>query len=324
MSEIFPVIDLTPWFEGDSDERAKVAEQVDEALRTSGILLVTGHRVPVGLRAEVRAVAREFFTLPADVKARSSIAFGGRGWIAPRFASAEGYEGTAEMAPDLKESFSFGADEATGDDSVDARWFRPNTWPAEVPGMRPVVSEYIERMRALSDELMSLCAVALGLDAEFFAPHLDHPTYGFNFNRYPPVDPARPPAPGQFNVAPHTDFGTITVLDREPGPGGLQVFTPEGAWADAPYHPDALTVNIGDLLARWTGDRWHATRHRVLPPQAVAPEDDLISLVYFYETNHNAVIESMEPPVGRTSFPPVLSHEYLRSRLASIAPKAKH
>ncbi|GGT04878.1 oxidoreductase [Streptomyces tanashiensis] len=324
MPEIFPVIDLTPWFEGGGDERAEVAKQVDEALRTSGILLVTGHRVPSELRDRTRAVAREFFRLPADVKGRSSIAFGGRGWIAPRFAEAEGYEGTASMAPDLKESFSFGADRVTGDDAVDARWFRPNTWPAEVPGMRPVVTEYIERMHALSDELMSLCAVALGLGADFFASYLDHPTYGFNFNRYPPVDPTRPPAPGQFNVAPHTDFGTITVLDREPGPGGLQVYTSEDTWVDAPYVPEALTVNIGDLLARWTGDRWHATRHRVLPPQASAPQDDLISLVYFFETNHNALIESMEPSIGRTSFPSVLSHEYLRSRLASIAPKAKH
>jgi len=33
-------------------------------------------------------------------------------------------------------------------------------------------------MHALSDELMSLCAVALGLPAGFFAPFLDHPPTG--------------------------------------------------------------------------------------------------------------------------------------------------
>ncbi len=80
------------------------------------------------------------------------------------------------------------------------------------------------------------------------------------------------PEPGQFRIGPHTDFGTVTVLDRQPGAGGLQVYTDEGGWEDAPYDPpDAVTVNIGDLLEYWSGKRWPSGRHRVLPPQADAP-----------------------------------------------------
>lgn len=45
------------------------------------------------------------------------------------------------------------------------------------------------------------------------------------------------------------------MLDRQAGKGGLQVFTDEGGWEDAPFDPDAFTINIGDLMARWTGDR---------------------------------------------------------------------
>jgi hypothetical protein len=46
-----------------------------------------------------------------------------------------------------------------------------------------VVTDYIRATHALSGELMSLCAVALGLPAkflpaDFFQPFLDHPTYG--------------------------------------------------------------------------------------------------------------------------------------------------
>jgi isopenicillin N synthase-like dioxygenase len=108
------------------------------------------------------------------------------------------------------------------------------------------------------------------------------------------------------------------VLDREPGRGGLQIYTLEGTWIDAPYDPAALTVNIGDLLARWTGDRWRSTRHRVLPPQAEAPDEDLLSLIFFYEANHDAVVESLPPPIGRTSFPPVIAHEYIGKKLDAI------
>jgi isopenicillin N synthase-like dioxygenase len=314
---LVPNIDLAAWFDGDSGDRAAVARQVDQALRTSGFLLVTGHRVPADLRAQTRSAAREFFALPAEVKARYAIAVGGRGWIPPG-AEANGYAEGTPTPPDLKESFSLAADWPTGDDAIDARWFRPNIWPAEVPRMQPVVSHYIGRVHALSDELMALCAVALGLDASFFAPFLDHPTYGVNLNWYPPADPARPPEPGQYRIGPHCDFGTVTVLDREPGLGGLQIYTTDGTWVNAPYDPDALTVNIGDLLARWTGDRWRSTRHRVLPPHPDAPDEDLLSLIFFYEANHDALVESLPPPIGRTSFPPVIAHEYLREKLDAI------
>ena len=316
MPALVPLIDLTPWFRGDAADRADVARQVDQALRTSGFLLITGHGVPPGVRARTRAVAREFFALPAGVKARYATTVGGRGWLPPG-AEANGYAEGTPTPPDLKESFSLAADQPTGDAGIDARWFRPNVWPAEVPQMEPVVGDYIARMHALSDELMALCAVALGLPAGFFAPFLGHPTYGVNLNWYPPARSGQAPEPGQYRIGPHTDFGTVTVLDREPGRGGLQVYS-EGTWADAPYDPAALTVNIGDLLARWTGDRWRSTRHRVLPPQPEAPGEDLLSLIFFYELNHDAVVESLPPPIGRTSFPPVVAHEYLASKLDAI------
>jgi isopenicillin N synthase-like dioxygenase len=314
VSDFVPSIDLGPWL--DDTDRAGVAEQVDHALRTAGFLLVTGHGVDRELRSRVRALAREFFALPDEVKARYAVGVGGRGWLPPG-VEANGYaEGTATPA-DLKESYSLAADDPTGDPAVDKTWFLPNVWPAEVPGLRPVLTEYLARMRALSDELMSVCAVALGLPADHFAPYLTHPTFGFNLNWYPALHRVGPPEPGQFRIGPHTDFGTVTVLDREPGLGGLQVYTAEGDWVDAPFDPDAFTINIGDAMARWTGDRWRSTRHRVLAPSPDAPDEDLVSLVYFYEANHDAVIEPL--PVGTTSYPPVVWGDYLRAKLAAIS-----
>jgi isopenicillin N synthase-like dioxygenase len=317
VADVVPIIDLTPWLSGTERDRAAVAGQVDEALRTSGFLLITGHGVPDEVRARTRAVAREFFALPATVKARYATQVGGRGWLPPG-AEANGYAEGTQTPPDLKESFSLAADQPTGDAAIDQRWFRPNVWPAEVPELEPAVSDYIGRMHTLSDELMALSAVALGLPADWFAPFLSHPTYGVNLNWYPPQDPEHSPEPGQYRIGPHTDFGTVTVLDREPGRGGLQVCSADGTWSDAPYDPAALTVNIGDLLARWTGDRWRSTRHRVLPPQPEAPGEDLLSLIFFYETNHDAVIEPLPAPIGHTKFAPVVAHEYLASKLDAI------
>jgi len=322
MTDYIPSIDLRPWFAGTADGRRHVAEQVDHALRTAGFLLVTGHGIESTLRAEVRSLARLFFLLPDEVKARYAVSVGGRGWIPPG-AEANGYaEGTVTPA-DLKESFSFASDDPTGDSETDEVWFRPNVWPAEVPALRSALTEYLGRMRMLSDELMSICAVALGLPADHFAAYLRHPTFGFNLNWYPPLRRVGPPEPGQYRIGPHTDFGTVTVLDREPGLGGLQVFTAEGRWVDAPFDPDAFTINIGDLMARWTGDRWRSTRHRVLPPSPDAPDEELISLVMFFEAEVDTVVESFAPPIGKDrGYEPVVAGAYLRSRsdAATVTP----
>ncbi len=87
MPATVPVTDLTPWYEGGTQDRAGVARQVDEALRSSGFLLITGHRVPAAMRAQTRATAREFFALPAEVKSRYAITVGGWSRCRPRSAA---------------------------------------------------------------------------------------------------------------------------------------------------------------------------------------------------------------------------------------------
>jgi len=312
-----PLVDLEPWFHGSHADRPRVAAEIDRALQVSGFLLITGHGVPAELRASTRAASRRFFALPANVKQPYAVPVGGRGWIPPG-AEANGYSEGTETPPDLKESYSVGSDPApheTGDNSF---WHHTNVWPAEVAELAPAASEYMTRMRALSDELLTIFGVALGLSTDHFTAHTRHPKYTLNINRYPPMTEVGSPETGQFRIGPHTDFGTVTVLDREPGYGGLQVFSPEGEWEDAPYDPAAFTVNIGDMMARWTGDRWHSTRHRVLPPQATAPDEDLVSLVFFYVTDSDARITSLEPPIGRTSYPEILAPKYLREKLTAI------
>ena len=309
-----PVIDLAPWFDG--SDRAAVAARVDAALQDVGFFLVTGHGVPDASRAAVRAAARSFFALPPEVKQRYAVTVAGRGWLPPG-VEANGYSEGTETPPDLKESYSVGADDSTA--PLDGYWFQRNVYPAEVPALETSIADYLGRMKALSDELLRLCAAALQLDDDFFTRHTARSTHTLNINWYPPMELTGAPEVGQFRIGPHTDFGTVTVLDREPGRGGLQVWTEQDGWEDAPYVDGAFTINTGDLLARWSGDRWKSNRHRVLPPQAEAPDEDLVSLVYFYETDRDAVIEALRPPVGRPhEYAPVVASDFLRERLDAI------
>jgi isopenicillin N synthase-like dioxygenase len=309
-----PVIDLTAWFDG--SDRAGVAAQVDAALQDVGFFLVTGHGVPAAARAAVRSSAREFFALPSDTKQKYAVTVAGRGWLPPG-VEANGYSEGTETPPDLKESYSIGADDATA--PLDGYWFQRNVWPGEVPALEASTTAYLALMKSLADELLVICATALGLAADFFTRHTAESTHTININWYPPMQHTGTPEDGQFRIGPHTDFGTVTVLDREPGKGGLQVWTERDGWADAPFVPDAFTINTGDLLARWSGDRWKSNRHRVLPPQAEAPDEDLVSLVYFYEADRDTVVEALQPPIGKANdYPPVVSADFLRERLDAI------
>jgi isopenicillin N synthase-like dioxygenase len=312
------VIDVAPWFSGDEAARARVAAQVDAALQSAGFFLLTGHGVPGELRARVRAEARAFFALPGEIKQRYAATVGGRGWL-PTGVEANGYAGGTQAPADLKESFAVGADELTGDPDTDGYWYQPNVYPAEVPALQPAVVAYLARMRGLADELLVVCAAALGLQRDFFTRHTGHAIRDLYISWYPPMTLTGEPGAGQFRIGPHTDFGTLTILDRQPGLGGLQVCNEHGTWEDAPWQPGACTINAGDLLARWSGGRWKSSRHRVLPPQREAPHEDLLSLVYFYTANPGAVIESLQPPIGRPNdYRPVVAAQFLKERLDAI------
>ncbi|HVW79997.1 MAG TPA: 2-oxoglutarate and iron-dependent oxygenase domain-containing protein [Mycobacteriales bacterium] len=323
-SSTVPVIDLQPWFAGGEAGRQQVARAADVALREIGFLLIVNHGVEASLRDAVREASRRFFELPPGVKERYRSQVGGESWM-PRGWTPMGAEANANSdegvsaPPDLKESYNIACFAPTGDEAIDREWFTDNIWPAEVPEYRATVTAYVDKMRALVDELLEIAAVALGLPPRHFLDLATHPTWSFYTHWYPALRDVGEPEPGQLRIGSHTDFGTFTILDRQLGTGGLQVLGKDGEWADAPWVDGAFTINIGDLMARWSGDRWLSNRHRVLAPDASAPDEDLMSLVYFHEADPAAVIRSVPPPIGIVEHEPVTAGAYLRAKLAAIA-----
>ena len=57
----------------------------------------------------------------------------------------------------------------------------------------------------------------------------------------------------------------------------------------------------------------------MLPPQPEAPEEDLVSLIYFYEANHDALVTPLAPPVGKVDgLNPVTTSDFIKERLDAI------
>jgi isopenicillin N synthase-like dioxygenase len=115
----------------------------------------------------------------------------------------------------------------------------------------------------------------------------------FRMNNYrmPPGDAAI--EPGQLGMGAHTDYGIVTILWAD-AVRGLQILDTEGAWHDVVPVPGALLINLGDLLARWTNDRWISTLHRVLAPvDAHGRMYRRRSAAYFHDGNFDAVVSTL-------------------------------
>jgi isopenicillin N synthase-like dioxygenase len=133
-------------------------------------------------------------------------------------------------------------------------------------------------------------------------------------------DQAEPPLPGQFRNGPHTDFTGFTVLRQDAAPGGLQVLSPENAWVDVRPVPGTLVINSGDLLQRWTNDRWRSNLHRVVnPDRALTGSAARLSIVMFTGPNADAVVECLPSCTGPGNPPryePVVAQDYLMRKIA--------
>jgi isopenicillin N synthase-like dioxygenase len=301
-----PVVDLRHWTDG--SDRSAVAAAVDEALRDVGFFLVVGHGVDEQLITDARRVFAEFFRQPADVKQRVRMPqLGMAGW-APMGMEANAYSFGQETPPDLKESYRLGAHELPGRPPLRG----DNVWPTEPADFRDVVRAYMAAVDALHLELLRVCAAAAGLDdVEFFAATSLRNDNTLNVNWYAPTTVLGEPRPGQYRIGPHTDFGSITVLHREPGSSALQVQLPDGQWVHAPVVDGAFTVNAGDMLAHWSGGRWRSAIHRM--PAPTEPDDGLLSLVYFCDPDPDTLVVPLHGDA-----PPVLAGDYLKAKIAAI------
>ena len=324
-----PIIDFAPFRRGGADDRRVVARAIDDACRSIGFLVITGHGVPAELVARVETVSRRFFDLPLAAKmavarpapsvTRGYISLGGEAVARSRGAETPG---------DLNESFMIGPVEPPAGMTVDDGYFTcpaagahfaPNLWPLEPAELKPAYIDYFRAMESLAADLMRAFALALELAPEFFDAKIDRHISRLRVRNYP--SQAVAPAAGQLRAGAHSDYGSLTILRAEDRPGGLQVFDRAGAWSDVPMLPDCFIVNIGDLMAQWTNDAWVSTLHRVVnPPPERAADSRRQSLVFFHNPNYDAAIACLPSCCGADrppKYPPTTSGEYLRSRFTA-------
>jgi isopenicillin N synthase-like dioxygenase len=305
-----PIIDIAPLYQHDPSARQAVARQIDDACRHWGFYYIKGHLIPATRIAALKAAAEDFFARPLPEKLRIDITQSthhrGYGAIA-----------TEQLDPsrpsDLKETFDMGFHMAAEHPEVLAQkpLRGPNRHPA-IAGWEALLQQHYEDMHALSLVLLQAMAEALDIQADFFAQRFAEPISVLRMIHYPPRQAAS--SAEQQGAGAHTDYGCITLLYQDAA-GGLQVQSRDGQWIDAPPIDGTYVVNIGDMMARWSNDRYTSTPHRVISPSGV----DRYSMPFFAEPHPDTQISCLpncSGPDNPPRYPPVSCSTYMLSRFA--------
>lgn len=281
--DLLPVIDISALYAADAQAQKRVAQEIDQACRTWGFFYIKGHTIAQAEIDAVIAAGKAFFAQPLERKLEIDI-------TQSRHHRGYGAIATEQLNPDLpgdfKETFDMSFHLPADDPDVLAgKPLRgPNRHP-DLLGWQALLEGHYQRMHQLSLTLLRAIASALGAEPDFFVRRFERPISALRLIHYPPRQGVANLSKG---AGEHTDYGCITLLYQDPV-GGLQVRNLQGHWLDAPFIEGTFVVNIGDMMARWSNDRYKSTPHRVISPEGV----DRYSMPFFCEPNPETIIDCL-------------------------------
>lgn len=305
-----PVIDFVAFRDGDEVEKQVVAQQIREAFHHIGFVYLRNHGIPKDLITQAFNDAQSFFDLPLVDKVKLAWSDEANyllksGYIAPE---KEGLD--VDRPGDLKEVLDVGKDVM-------------KTWnlPPDQEQFRQTTQKFYQACTQAASRVLSAFAIALDLPESFFADKHDHDDHELRFLHYPPV--VQSPKLGQIRSGEHTDYGSVTLVFQDEM-GGLEVLTKQGEWIAAPYMPDTIVVNTGDLMQRWTNHVFSSNKHRVVVPENANAVQSRHSIVFFCHPNSDVEIHCLETCQNSDRpalYPPVRAGNYILGLLqATIEP----
>ncbi len=298
-----PVVDLGGLFTGDPEDKAKVAEKLGEAARTSGFFYITNHGIPQDQIDDLFAASKAFHEKPRSFKMKYWSGF---------TTHHRGYVPFEENGSDFPKSINFNeawdmSYEAPADHpDYLAQWRMtgPNIWP-DIPGWKDTVAGYYDAAFNLGLRLLDALALELGVDTEELTQHITYPTSQLRLLRY--LENDMPATKELVGIAAHSDFECFTILLT--GSAGLQVMNADDVWIEAPPLPGCFVVNIGDIFETWSGGQFKSTQHRV-----TNIGQERYSMPLFFGLDYHTIVQPLEKfrtPETLEKYPPMKAGDHL-------------
>jgi len=301
--EAVPIVDLKG-IEEDPSQKRRVAQLIASACENVGFLYVINHNIPKQQTDTILDLTNKFFALPLSTK----MTVGKHSWNRANPNTYRGYFPVQDSLTSHKEGFEMGWEQINSYGSTP--FHEPNVWleDASIPTFKEEMKSYFDSMKTLGDTIMNLIALGVGLPENFFETKFDKPISTLRILHYPTRGETSEST--TLSCSEHTDSGVLTLLFQD-DTGGLQVRNRAGKWIDVPFIPGSFVINLGDMLQRWTNNRFSSTVHRVLNNKK-----DRISIPYFYEPNFDAVIECLPTCVSEQKlFPSTVYGSFLQDKI---------
>jgi isopenicillin N synthase-like dioxygenase len=298
VARAIPVIDVGPAFRGEPGGLEAVAARVADASERVGFFYVAGHGVDPAIVADAFAASREFHALPLEDKLALKLNENNIGYLPVNQSMQRASTVHKATRPNFNESFFISHERGADHPDVLAGTLLRgrNQWPAGHPEMRRAMVAYFKALERVGEQTLPVLARALDMPAGHFAPFFANEAHiNLRFLHYPPQETDDDE---QFGQGPHTDNSFITFLAREEVPG-LAVRLPSGEWLAPPVIDGTFLVNLGNVMKRWSNDRFLSTPHGVLNDSG----RDRYSIAFFYSPNVHAVIECLPSCVSADNPP---------------------
>ena len=304
-----PVLDMGPYLAGTEGALEVLAQQLRHAQENVGFYFIINHGVPKPLITRAYDALRGFFALPDDEKKKVKLNAGRMGYVPAKSSVYVTSNVNENTKPDLNEVLLYVRERAADHPEVaGGRSFHgPNPWPDSkiLPDFKADLTAYYDSIERLGFKMLAVYACALDLPADYFDPFFKDPMWTTRNAFYPGSPQVEE---NQFGISPHRDHGFITFLPLSQEPG-LQIQTPAGEWIAAEQVKDAIIVNTGEFMNRWTNGRFIATPHRVIPPR-----NDRYSIALFFNPTWDAEAVPLETCISEDNpakFDPINIHDYL-------------
>lgn len=310
-----PVVDLSDFLSGNETRKQDFVQQLGSAYETVGFVAVKNHGIADALITDLYNYVEAFFALADDVKKQYEIPelAGQRGYTSFGKEHAKGFD-----APDLKEFFQFG--QTVEDDDPVRNEYPANVVVKEVPQLSSTLLQAYRSFEKSRRELLKAIAIYLGLDENYFEPHVHNGNSILRAIHYPPITSEPKSA---IRAEQHEDINLITLLVGASA-DGLEILNKQDEWVPVTSLPEQIVVNVGDMLQRLTNNKLKSTTHRVVNPPREKWGTSRYSIPFFLHPKADMSLACLEGCIDDEhpkAYEDATAGEYLDERLREIGLK---
>ncbi|SPO06250.1 related to iron/ascorbate family oxidoreductases [Cephalotrichum gorgonifer] len=279
-------LDLSKFEEPGGKE--SLAKQLFEALRTIGFFYIVNFGLSQDEVDRQFAIGKSVFELPTEekIKYRADLENGGYNGYKPL--------GLREVSPGIFDNTEI----------YNIPKFIPaleRTHPEIINAHRPEIERFARHIHdGIVQKLLVLFAIVLELPEDYFsARHRYDDAVSdchLRYMKYHARDAATNAKLDNVWVKGHTDFGSLTLLFRQPV-AALQVRGADGGWKWVKPHAGSITVNVADALQFLTNGFLKSSIHRVVAPPADQAGIDRLGVLYFVRPEDSLELRPVDSPV---------------------------